>query len=240
MDPTSILSLLEQLDDDIDDIEDAVAPLLQRNLPEFATKLPLLDKAKLYTLVTYAIESILFSYLRLNGVNAREHSVFTELTRMKQYFEKIKLTENPPNATDRNHKLDKGAAGRFIKAGLSGNDKYDLQRAEQMAKERARSHIKFEELSKKRKMDEEASEPKEAKAKTSDVSDNSNSPSDELEPEPGPESESAAPKSKRSKASNVGAPVDAKKDSSTGSKSKSKKGKEKKTKSKSKKSKSKN
>ncbi|KAB8290500.1 hypothetical protein EYC80_010930 [Monilinia laxa] len=239
MDPTKILSLLEQLDDDIDDIEDAVAPFLQKTIPEFATKLPLLDKAKLYTLVTYAIESILFSYLRLNGVNAREHSVFTELTRMKQYFEKIKLTENPPIAAERNLKLDKGAAGRFIKAGLSGNDKYDLLKAEQMAKERARSHIKFEELSKKRKMDEEAAESNKAKSKTSDVSDSSSSLSDSSD---APESEFAPVehKSKKSKTLKVEAPVDIKEDSSTGSKSKSKKGKEKKTKSRSKKSKSKN
>lgn len=38
---------------------------------------------------------------------------------MKQYFEKIKVAENPPaTAAERNLKLDKGAAGRFIKAGL--------------------------------------------------------------------------------------------------------------------------
>lgn len=66
MDPTKILSLLEQLDDDIDDIEDAVAPFLQKSIPEFASKLPLLDKAKLYTLVTYAIESILFCKLPIH------------------------------------------------------------------------------------------------------------------------------------------------------------------------------
>ena len=60
MDPTQILSLLEQLDDDIDDVEDAIAPFTKKTVPEVASKLPLLDKAKLYTLVTYAIESILF------------------------------------------------------------------------------------------------------------------------------------------------------------------------------------
>lgn len=38
---------------------------------------------------------------------------------MKRYFEKIKLTENPPEAAaERSLRLDKGAAGRFIKAGL--------------------------------------------------------------------------------------------------------------------------
>ncbi|TEY68342.1 hypothetical protein BOTCAL_0119g00150 [Botryotinia calthae] len=238
MDPTKILSLLEQLDDDIDDIEDTVAPFIQKTIPEFASKLPLLDKAKLYTLVTYAIESILFSYLRLNGVNAREHPVFTELTRMKQYFEKIKVTENPPaTAAERNLKLDKGAAGRFIKAGLSGNDKYDLQRAEQLAKERAKSHIRFEELSKKRKVGEEATDPNKAESKTSDESDGSGSPSDSSN-EPAP----AAHKSKKSKTAKVAAtPVESTEDSSSNSKSKKSKREtqEKKTKSKSKKAKSK-
>lgn len=61
------------------------------------------------------------AYLRLHGVKAREHPVFTELTRVKQYFEKIKRAENPINDEARkreNLTLDKGAAGRIIKAGL--------------------------------------------------------------------------------------------------------------------------
>jgi exosome complex protein LRP1 len=53
----------------------------------------------------------------LNGVKAREHAVFKELTRVKQYFDKIKTAETPaagrPTAT-----LDKKAAARFIKASL--------------------------------------------------------------------------------------------------------------------------
>ncbi|KFY11944.1 hypothetical protein V492_04178 [Pseudogymnoascus sp. VKM F-4246] len=144
MDPTAtdILSLLEQLDDEIDDLEDSLAPVLETGIADTASKLPLLDKAKLYVLVTYAVESILFSYLRLNGVKAREHPVFIELTRVKQYFDKLKEAENPtpkqPGLT-----LDKNAAGRFIRAGLSGNNKLDLERAEQLARERVRTHIKF-------------------------------------------------------------------------------------------------
>lgn len=178
MDPTAtdILSLLEQLDDEIDDLEDSLAPVLETGISDTASKLPLLDKAKLYVLVTYAVESILFckllsplksiftncsvsAYLRLNGVKAREHPVFLELTRVKQYFDKLKEAENPtpkqPGLT-----LDKNAAGRFIRAGLvssqclpqhvnlltdskSGNSKLDLERAEQLARERVRTHIKF-------------------------------------------------------------------------------------------------
>ena len=60
MDSTHILSLLEQLDDELDDLEDSLAPLLKAALSETTSKLPLLDKAKLYVLVTYAIESMLF------------------------------------------------------------------------------------------------------------------------------------------------------------------------------------
>ncbi|KFY78821.1 hypothetical protein V499_02066 [Pseudogymnoascus sp. VKM F-103] len=142
MDPTAtdILSLLEQLDDEIDDLEDSLAPVLETGISDTASKLPLLDKAKLYVLVTYAVESILFSYLRLNGVKAREHPVFLELTRVKQYFDKLKEAENP-TPKQPGLALDKNAAGRFIRAGLSGNSKLDLERAEKLARERV--HIKF-------------------------------------------------------------------------------------------------
>lgn len=60
MDSTKVLSLLETLDDEVDDLEESLAPLLKTALSESASKLPLLDKAKLYVLVTYAIESLLF------------------------------------------------------------------------------------------------------------------------------------------------------------------------------------
>ena len=133
MDSTAIIELIDQLDDDVDDLEESLAPLLKTALSESASKLPLLDKAKSYILVTYAIESILFglsqtylsalshtnyhpAYLRINGVKARDHPVFKELTRVKQYFDKIKAAEEPP--AERTTTLDKGAAARFIKAGL--------------------------------------------------------------------------------------------------------------------------
>ena len=60
MDSSNVLALLEQLDDEIDDLEESLSPLLKTALSETASKLPLLDKAKLYVLVTYAIESMLF------------------------------------------------------------------------------------------------------------------------------------------------------------------------------------
>ncbi|PQE27803.1 exosome-associated family protein [Rutstroemia sp. NJR-2017a BVV2] len=111
---------------------------------------------------------------------------------------RIDAAENPV-AEKSNLKLDKGAAGRFIKAGLSGNDKYDLQRAEREAKERARSHIKFAELSKKRKVDGEGTTPNVQKTESSEHSDDSSSDSDS----PAPESASAVPISKKRKTGGV-------------------------------------
>ncbi len=60
MDTSDLVPLIELLDDNIDDLEEALSPLIESALSDTAGKLPLLDKAQLYVLVTYAIESILF------------------------------------------------------------------------------------------------------------------------------------------------------------------------------------
>ena len=208
MDTPNLLPQVEALADNIDDLEEALGPLLRTALSAHASKLPLLDKAKLYTLVTYAIESILFctfspchlprvpssdsappAYLNLNGVNAKEHAVFTELTRVRQYFQKIKQVEDAPIKP--NQSLDKAAANRFIKAGLAGNDQYDKERALRQAKERALAHLKFEQLSKKRKT-EDTGEGKESATSSSSESDEDEEPE---EPQPR--------KSKRAKATDM-------------------------------------
>lgn len=59
----------------------------------------------------------MIAYLRLHGVNAKEHPIFRELSRVKQYFEKIKNAE-AGDAKRTATSLDKAAAGRFIKHAL--------------------------------------------------------------------------------------------------------------------------
>lgn len=143
----SFLALVEDLDDNIEDLEECLEPFLASTLALATKKLPVLDKAKLYVLVVYAIESLLFcrpdcshstlearwgyhcpprsiltdlftAYLRLNGVQAKDHAVFKELTRVKQYFEKIKVAEDGPAKPRENMSLNKDAAGRFISHAL--------------------------------------------------------------------------------------------------------------------------
>lgn len=117
--------------------------------------------------------NICLGYLRLRGVDGKQHPVFTELTRLKHYMGKIEEAEKPPE--QRTMTLDKAAAGRFIKHGLvsshtvilasaitdstlqAGNDKFDLERKEQSAKEKARAQLKASILANKAKSSEQSS-----------------------------------------------------------------------------------
>ncbi|KAI0162059.1 Sas10/Utp3/C1D family-domain-containing protein [Xylariaceae sp. FL1272] len=156
MDPTSILPALERLDDGVDDLEEALEPLIQ-NVSDVASKLPLLDKAKLFVLVTYSIESMLFSALRLNGVDAKEHPVFKELTRVRQYFEKIKNIEFPPAPTQKpEQRLHKEAAIRFIRSDLADDKEVHSKLTEMIAKEKAQASLRNAKIGEKRKVNDSA------------------------------------------------------------------------------------
>lgn len=50
---------LDKLDVQLDDLEGSLEPFLG-NIDDIASQLPLLDKAKLFSLVAYSIESLLF------------------------------------------------------------------------------------------------------------------------------------------------------------------------------------
>ena len=64
--PGVLFELVDQLEDNIDGLHEALQPILSNALPDTVARLPLLDKAKLYVLLTYAIESALFCERRLH------------------------------------------------------------------------------------------------------------------------------------------------------------------------------
>jgi exosome complex protein LRP1 len=157
MDPqTDLPDLVEDLEVNIDELTTTLAPLLSTPLSTTATSLPLLDKAKLYVLAAYAIESLLFSTLQASGVDAKSHALFAELARLRTYFAKIKDIEEraPGGAWESRSRVDKEAAARFIKHGLSGNERYDRERAERTAREKARAAEKARALVNKKFEDE--------------------------------------------------------------------------------------
>ncbi|KAG5924203.1 hypothetical protein E4U61_001342 [Claviceps capensis] len=139
---------LDKLDYQLDKLEDALSPLL-KDLNERASQLPLLDKAKLFSLTAYAIESLLFSYLRLQGADAQNHAVYAELKRVQQYFGKISAVEEPEGAGKRNVVVNQEAAARILKADLSDNKSLSAKLAEKIAEERAKALLRSVEIQKR-------------------------------------------------------------------------------------------
>jgi exosome complex protein LRP1 len=79
--------------------------------------------------------------MKLHGVDTKNHSIVSELTRIRQYMDKIQRIENDQKAPSLN--LDKAAADRIIKHGLAGNEKYDAERAARQDKEHERAQKKL-------------------------------------------------------------------------------------------------
>ncbi|XDG07588.1 hypothetical protein ABKA04_007203 [Annulohypoxylon sp. FPYF3050] len=152
MDPPNISPQLDRLDDEIDNLEEALQPILG-NISDVANKLPLLDKAKLFVLVTYSIESMLFSSLRLNVLRQDQE-----------------CREPPEKPEKPDQTLNKEAAIRFIKADLAENkDKQvNTKLSEMIAKERAKAALKAKaaQLGSKRKAEEPASSEQASAAAT--------------------------------------------------------------------------
>ncbi|CAF3660398.1 unnamed protein product [Fusarium graminearum] len=113
---------LDRLDDQLDDLEEILQPLLG-NLQGLASELPLLDKAKLFSLTAYAIESLLFSSLKLEGSDTQTQAVYAELKRIQQYFGKIKNIETPEVEESRSLTVNQEAAARILKADLQKKGK---------------------------------------------------------------------------------------------------------------------
>ncbi|KZT53775.1 hypothetical protein CALCODRAFT_486077 [Calocera cornea HHB12733] len=113
------LNKAEDLADAIEDLEEMFAPLLEVPLAETLQKLELLQSAQLEVSLAYAIHDLLWMYLKCKGIDANEHPVAGELSRLKAYFRKVKEAENPPAPQQRHLAVDKSAASRFINHALS-------------------------------------------------------------------------------------------------------------------------
>ncbi|KAF2861514.1 hypothetical protein K470DRAFT_256887 [Piedraia hortae CBS 480.64] len=138
----------DDLRDKIDALEAAFAPILKAGISGSASKLPLMDQAQLYTLTTYAIESLLFSAIRLDGSeDAKKHPVFQELNRVKGYFAKIKAAQT--TAEGKRSRVDVEAVDRMIKHGTESVKK--LQHGPPMRERKRKRAEGKDEVNKKQK-----------------------------------------------------------------------------------------
>lgn len=142
--PLTLPTLTSDLSLTIDDLSSTLTPLLSP-LPSTLSTLPLLEKAKLHILLAYAIESLLFSSLQVSGSDAKSHAIYAELSRLRAYFAKVKNAEEV--AAGPRTKLDVEAAARFVRHGLSGNERVDEARRERervVAEKKKAVNRKFE------------------------------------------------------------------------------------------------
>ncbi|KAM6498631.1 Sas10/Utp3/C1D family domain containing protein [Amanita muscaria] len=110
-------SRLSVLASSFDDLEDLLEPLFSQSLPENLMGLESIQQAKLQTLLPYLVYDLIFIYLKTRGIDPKSHPVISELDRVRQYFGKVANAETAPDKPAT--KLDKNAAGRFIKHAIA-------------------------------------------------------------------------------------------------------------------------
>ncbi|KAF8625209.1 hypothetical protein AX15_005513 [Amanita polypyramis BW_CC] len=117
---------LATLASSVDDLDELLEPLFAQSLPESIMTLEPMQQAKLQTVLPYLIYDLIFIYLKARGVDPKSHPVVTELDRVKQYFGKITGAEKSENK-EPTTKIDKEAAGRFIKNAIAQASKQRVQ-----------------------------------------------------------------------------------------------------------------
>ena len=60
MEVADLIPVVECFEDNLDDLEEVLQPLLARSLEETSKTLPLLERAKLHVLITYTVESLIY------------------------------------------------------------------------------------------------------------------------------------------------------------------------------------
>ncbi|KAJ3293201.1 DNA-binding protein c1d [Borealophlyctis nickersoniae] len=108
-------------------VEELLKPLLAAPFDQHASLLPPLDRAKLDVVVAFALTTLMFAFLKTQGVPPKDHPVRQEIDRIKSYVQKIRGAAGQDNP---NMRVDSKVAGRFIHAALSANEevKGEIQR----------------------------------------------------------------------------------------------------------------
>ncbi|KAJ3158542.1 hypothetical protein HDU86_002767 [Geranomyces michiganensis] len=116
---TTLAAKNHALDEAVGRVNALLQPVLERPLEEQLAKLDLYDRAKLEVLLAFALNSLLFVYLRTEGANTKEHPVKQGLERVKEYFAKVQESGASHKPTLR---LNQAAAKRFVTHGLIANE----------------------------------------------------------------------------------------------------------------------
>ncbi|KAJ2608865.1 hypothetical protein H4S08_004288 [Coemansia sp. RSA 1365] len=111
---------VDQLATAVDQIQTALGPILSQPLTDTLPKLTPIQRCELEALVAYAINTLYWVYLKVNGVPPKEHPVMDELQRVQRYIEKINRAKKSNNKQEsRAMRVDANAASRIIQNATS-------------------------------------------------------------------------------------------------------------------------
>ncbi|XP_005147509.1 nuclear nucleic acid-binding protein C1D [Melopsittacus undulatus] len=111
--PTEIHDYLATFEQSLGSVEEMLKAMMLVSRSDLQ-KLEPLEQAKLDLVSVYALNSLFWVYLTIQGVNPKEHSVKQELERVRTYMNRVKEIAEKKKAS----KLDKGAASRFVRNAL--------------------------------------------------------------------------------------------------------------------------
>ncbi|OCF36762.1 hypothetical protein I316_01358 [Kwoniella heveanensis BCC8398] len=110
--PATTLSALTK---SLDVLENALKPLQTQEWSSTLEELSTLERAKMDVLASYAVNDLIWVYLKLKGIDPEKHDVSAELDRIKTYYAKVRAVEEPDAPRPQ---IDSAAAKRFIKSSI--------------------------------------------------------------------------------------------------------------------------
>ncbi|CAI2185491.1 18995_t:CDS:2 [Funneliformis geosporum] len=123
---TKIRNTLSELECGFDDIDRLLEPMLSQPLSELASGLGPIDRARLYLLYGFTLNSLISLFLELKGQDSKIKILEEQYKRIQDCSEKITNTVNPPQPS---LSLNRNAASRFIKHALSNPDSDTREKA---------------------------------------------------------------------------------------------------------------
>lgn len=152
-----------------------------------------LEQAQHYALLAYALDSVIFAYLKSTGADTKEHPIMIELERIKVALGRIKRVEaggEDKEESQRQPRIDKAAAERIIAHGTGRKPRHTVFDKD------GKSVNPDEYL---HKMAVESEKTREAKANPVEISDDNDNDDDGDDDNQKPEEEPVRKKSKSSK-----------------------------------------
>ncbi|KAJ1838732.1 histone H3.1, partial [Coemansia sp. RSA 2703] len=120
-----ILKQVTQVDAALSSVEQALDVLLRQPIDQVAGRLTALERCELEALAAYAIDTLFWILLKVNGVPPKEHPVMVELQRVQRYIGKINKAKEAVGMQEgreearRGLRVDKQAADRLVRGALA-------------------------------------------------------------------------------------------------------------------------